>query len=137
MTIKTKEFILRPYKMTDAQDVARNINDMAIIRCLALNIYPYKLKDAKIFLKRHLLEEKKKNPDSQSFVIEINGEAVGSIGLHKIVKGHKASIGYWLAKKYWGQGIMTKVVKLVTAFAFKQYKLKRIYARVYLFNMEN
>lgn len=134
MTIKTKQFTLRPFKMADARDLARNIDDIAIIRCLALDIYPYKLQDAKNYLTKNLPEYKKKIPQNQTFAIEINGEVVGSVGLHKIVIGHKAEIGYWLARKHWGQGIMTKVVKLITAFAFKKYKLRRIYAKVYLFN---
>ena len=110
-----------------------NINNKKIYRN-ALNIpYPYTLKDAKDWITKNLKERRRKKPSMINFAIDINGEVVGGIGLKK-VEGHKAEIGYWLAEKYWGQGIMTQAVKLVTGFGFKKLKLKRIYARAFSFN---
>lgn len=134
MIIKTKQFTLRPFKMSDAKAVAENINDWQIIKCLALEIYPYQLEHAKMFIRNKLSEYKQKQPQSLVLAIVIDNEAVGSIGFHHIDFGHQADMGYWLAKKYWGQGIMTKAVKAFTDYGFKQYKLKRISAKVYLFN---
>jgi len=68
-----------------------------------------------------------------NFVIDIKGEVAGSVGFNKI-EGYKAEVGYWLARKYWGRGIMTKAVKLVTQFGFKKLKLRRIYAFVFTSN---
>ena len=63
--------------------------------------------------------------------IDINGKVVGGLGLMNKEKNHKAEIGYWLGKKYWNKGIMTKAVKLMTDFGFKKLKLKRVYATVF------
>lgn len=57
----------------------------------------------------------------------------GGIGLEKI-EGHKAEIGYWLAEKYWGKGVMTAAVEVVTKYSFEKLGLRRIYARVFHFN---
>jgi RimJ/RimL family protein N-acetyltransferase len=45
-----------------------------------------------------------------------------------------AEIGYWLAKPYWGQGIMTDVVRLACDFALAEWKRVRIIAHVFDFN---
>ena len=65
-----------------------------------------------------------------------DGYLVGGIGFHdfQLAKSHKAEIGYWLAKPFWGQGIMTEAVKKVTEFGFKEFGLSRITANVFLFN---
>jgi RimJ/RimL family protein N-acetyltransferase len=127
MIIRTKNFILRPYRMSDAQGITEAINDKIIARNTLTIPYPYKLKDAKWWLG---LRKK----DAISFCIEINGKVAGSIGLHKISKGHKAEIGYWLGEKYRGRGVMTKAVKEMVKFGFRELKLKRIFGHVFLFN---
>ncbi len=68
-----------------------------------------------------------------NFVIDINGEVVGSVSFSKI-KEYKAELGYWLAEKYWNKGIITEAVKLATKFGFKKLKLKRIYIPTFSFN---
>ena len=131
--IKSNKFILRPFKRGDESSLKENINNKKIYRNTLSIPYPYTLKDAKDWITKNLKEMKRKRPNMINFAIDINGEVVGGIGLRKI-EGHKAEIGYWLAEKYWGQGIMTKAVKLVTEFGFKKLKLKRIYAYVFSWN---
>jgi RimJ/RimL family protein N-acetyltransferase len=132
--IKTKKFTLRPFRMDDVQSVQKHVNDKAIIRNLSNLPFPYKLKDAKDWLKRKAKQYRQKDPDEIVFAIEINGEAVGSIGIHKIVRGHKAEIGYWLGRAYWGGGIMTDAVNEVVKYGFKNLKLRRVNGIVYSFN---
>jgi [ribosomal protein S5]-alanine N-acetyltransferase len=132
--IKTKKFTLRPFRMSDAQSVQKHVNEKAIIRNLSNLPYPYALKDAKEWLNRKGQQYRQKEPDEIVFAIEIYSEAAGSIGIHKIVRGHKAEIGYWLGRKYWDGGIMTDAVKKVVEFGFKDLKLRRVSAIVYSFN---
>lgn len=47
---------------------------------------------------------------------------------------HMAEIGYWLAKPYWGQGIMTAVVKTMVGYAFQQEKIVRLFAPIFAAN---
>ncbi len=63
----------------------------------------------------------------------MSGEVVGGIGLNRIWQ-HCAEIGYWLGEKYWGQGITTQAVKLVTKYGFEKLGLRRIYAFVFIWN---
>lgn len=131
--IKTKDFILRPFKKGDEFSLAKNINDRGVIRNTLIPFFPYTLKHAKVWVKKNLKEDKKKKPTIINFVIDINGEVAGSIGFATI-EGYMAEIGYWLARKYWNKGIMTKAVKLVTKFGFEKLKFKRIYGYAFPFN---
>lgn len=129
--IKTKDFTLRPFKKGDQKSLAQNINDKYIHRNTSNIPYPYTTKDAKDWIKKKL---KEKNDKAQiSFVIDIGGEVAGSVTLFDL-KEHRAEIGYWLSRKHRGRGIMTKAVKVATAYWFKHLKLKRIQGIVYVFN---
>ena len=126
--ITAKQFILRPIKASDASGLQRNINDRTIYRNTLHIPHPYTLKDARDWIKKNQQQQKQKRPDAVSFAIEINDEVVGGTGLHNIVWEHKAELGYWLGRKYWGQGLMTKIVREVLKYGFQELKLKRIYA---------
>jgi len=63
-------------------------------------------------------------------------EMIGGSGFDTSQAGqsHRAEIGYWLAKPYWGQGIMTAVVRTACAFAFAEFGLVKIMAQVFAGN---
>jgi ribosomal-protein-serine acetyltransferase len=62
--------------------------------------------------------------------ILFRGELVGSIGLHQIDWYNKmASIGYYLAKKAEGHGIITRSVQALLRYAFFELGLNRIEIR--------
>lgn len=102
-----------------------------------LNIpYPYTQADADWWI-NHVAEETQKQGRSVNWAIRRqDGYLMGGIGYHglELGKSHKAEIGYWLAKPYWGQGVMTEAVKKVTDFAFSELGLIRITANVFDFN---
>ena len=133
MVIKAKRFMIRSYRKSDAPSLAENINNKKIYKALGDIPYPYSLNDARDFIDQTMKEARKKNPSKLSFVIDIDGKVVGAVGFGPI-EGHKAQIGYWLAERYWGKGIMTEAVKLVTKFGFNELGFRRIYARAFPFN---
>ena len=69
------------------------------------------------------------------FAIRTNDDAfIGGCGFDGLVTGHRAEIGYWLAKPYWDRGIMTAVVGRACEHAFANWKLVRISAHVLYVN---
>jgi RimJ/RimL family protein N-acetyltransferase len=130
MILKSKDFCLRPFKKEDAASLQRNIND-EYVHTFTLRIpNPYKKLHAKEWIASYLKLARRKKKSRLIFAIDIDGEAVGSIGLENIEK-YKAEIGYWLAKKYRNKGIMTKAIKIIVKIGFDKIKLKRIYAFVF------
>jgi ribosomal-protein-alanine N-acetyltransferase len=71
-----------------------------------------------------------------SYAIEVDGEAVGGIGLAIGADVHRlgAEIGYWLGEAVWGRGIATAVVRTLTPWAFATFGLERIFAGVFSSN---
>lgn len=132
--IKSKMFILRPFRKGDEKLLAKNANNKKISRANDEIPYPYTLKHAKEYILENKKELRKKKPVKINFAIDIDDEVVGSIGLVDIKEKHRAEIGYWLSEKYWNKGIMTEVVKLITKFGFEKLKLKRIEIYVFAFN---
>ncbi len=131
--IKSKHFILRPFRKGDEKSLIEGINSKEIFRNTLRIPYPYTLKDAKEWLKKTSKDRKKKKPTAFNLAIDINDEVIGGIGFNEIEE-HRAEIGYWLAEKHWGEGIMTQAVKVMTNFGFEKLKLRRIYACVFSFN---
>lgn len=119
--------------MADKNSLAKYLNNKKVTNNLAVVPYPYTLKDARKWLTKTVRKQKNKNNENLLFAIEINKEAVGSVGLHKI-KNRKAEAGYWLAEEYWGQGVMSEALKIITKYGFSKLKLVRIFAHVYCFN---
>ncbi|QYY44767.1 GNAT family N-acetyltransferase (plasmid) [Aneurinibacillus thermoaerophilus] len=95
-----------------------------------------KIEDTKDYIKLSLkgFAENK----SLNTVILFNGEIVGVADYHTINWSHKfAYIGYWLGEKYQGKGIMTKVAKALTDYAFNELKLNRVEIRVAVENKKS
>ena len=63
------------------------------------------------------------------------GALIGGCGFDGLTKGHRAEIGYWLARPYWDRGIMTAVVGKACEYAFAHWKLVRIAAHVFYVNV--
>lgn len=130
----TKKFTLRPFKKTDAKNIAKYINDQTIYNNTLRIPYPYKLKDANEWLARTLPQYRKRKPSKFYLAVEVKNEVVGFIGLMEIQGGHKAELGYWLARKHWKKGIMSEAVKEIVDYGFKKFGLVRIYAYVFPHN---
>ena len=61
---------------------------------------------------------------------------IGGCGFDGLQAGtsHLAEVGYWLAKPYWGRGIMTAVVQRLCRHAFEEFGLAKITAHVFPLN---
>ena len=71
------------------------------------------------------------------FAIEVNGQAVGGIGIHPQtgIQRKNAELGYWLAEPFWGNGIITKAVSQMISFGFNTYDITRIFAKPFGTNL--
>src|SRR5687768_3552405 len=120
-------FILRRFRLTDKKSLAKHANNKKIGDNLRDRFpHPYTEDDAEWFI-THVLSD---NDPVKNFVIEINGEAAGAIGITpgEDVFRLNAEMGYWLAEEYWGKGIMTNVINAMVKHTFENFGLKRIYA---------
>ena len=128
------EFTIRKWEKRDAESVAKYANNEKIAKNLR-NVfpYPYTLEDAKGYVYSCV-----DCGDDRQLVraIDVNGEAVGSVGLFlgTDVAERSAELGYWLAEEYWRKGIMSSAVKQLCREAFETFELERIYAEPFAYN---
>ena len=74
----------------------------------------------------------------KSFAIIYNGKIAGTIGFNDIYKANKIGVvGYWLGEEFQGKGIMSKALKTLIDYGFKDLKLNRIEARVAVGNIKS
>ena len=127
-----KQCTVRPWRLDDAESLARHANNRKIWLCVRdLFPHPYTIQDAHEFLQRAISEQ-----PEMKFCIEIDGAAVGGIGVHpgQDVYRHTATLGYWLSEDFWGRGITTEAVTAVIDFCFENFLLRRISAEVFANN---
>lgn len=126
-------FILRRWELQDLGSLVKHANNYKIARYLTDTFpYPYTLDDGLHYIK--LVSEE---TPIRAFAIDVNGEAVGSIGIFPQSDIHKknAELGYWLSEQYWGQEIMVKAVQEIVEYGFNTFDITRIFARPFSVNI--
>ena len=43
-------------------------------------------------------------------------------------------LGYWIAEPFWGNGIATEAIRLITSYIFENFSINRIVAEVFDYN---
>jgi len=117
---------VRPWRLKDLDALVRHANNINVARQLRDRFpHPYTRSDARGFIDQVLT-----NPPQTNFAIDAGGEAVGGIGFvpGTDVERYSAEIGYWLGETFWGRGIATEAVSLVTDYAFVRFNLLRLFA---------
>jgi len=121
------KFLLRPWKLTDLDNLVKYADNYNIARFLTNQFpHPYTREDGEKYLSLTM-----QDCPAKILAIEINGGAVGSIGVFPQADIHakNAEMGYWLAEPFWGQGIMTEAIKQMVKYGFDTFDISRIYAR--------
>lgn len=131
-----RDFTLRAWKTEDEESLARSADNPNIAKNLR-NVFPspYTLDDARWYISDSLAGAEK---NQLSYAIEVDGQAVGSIGIFvkDDVYEKSAELGYWLAEDYWRQGIMSGAVKSICREAFARFDIVRIFAEPFADNAE-
>ena len=120
------DITLRAWRHDDLNDLVAFANNENVARHLRdLFPHPYTSEDGRNFLRL----TRQENPQC-TFAIDLNGLAIGSIGVYPQKDVHRlnAEMGYWLAEPYWGRGIMTDAISQMVVHTFEHFPIHRIYA---------
>lgn len=121
---------LRKLKKSDVLSIYKNVKDREILRYTYIP-YPYKLKYASEFIKNTHQRIRKKTAYELGIELKQTHQIIGMMSLmHIDYENRNGEVGYWLGKKYWGQGFAKEALRLILDFGFRKLKLVRIYARV-------
>ena len=126
---------LREWREADLDNLVKYANNFNIAKWLTNGFpHPYTYEDGKTFLSMFT-----KDKPAKVFAIEVNGNAVGSIGIFPQTDIHEknAEMGYWLAEEYWGKGIMLKAIQEIVDYGFQTFDIIRIFARPFSTNLKS
>lgn len=120
---------IRNWKHEDLNSLVLHANNIKVWNNLRNYFpHPYTEEDGKAWL-----DKVADALPAVNLAIDADGQAVGGIGL--ILNGDvyikSAEIGYWIGEEFWGQGITTEAVRLMTEYAFYYFDLLRLYAEVF------
>jgi ribosomal-protein-alanine N-acetyltransferase len=129
------DFELRTFQHTDLQSLVLHANNYNIAKNLSNKFpFPYTQDHGIAFINLALSAT-----PQEIFAIVVNGEAVGSIGVHPQLDFYckNAEMGYWISEAFWGQGIVPEAIKLMVDYGFKTFDITRIYARTFDTNIKS
>lgn len=116
-TLETERLILSDNLFVDIAAYHKNFVDYAVIGELAAAVpWPYPQDGVATFLES-LRPAQGKTRWAWAIHLKSNPEEpIGNVDLRRGGKGENR--GFWLARKHWGQGIMTEATDAVTDYAF-------------------
>lgn len=124
-----KAVTLRQLQPKYKNELAKLANNKKIQRYLRDSMpYPYTVNDAAIFIELTRAE----NPTT-TFGIFYEGKLVGVCGviLQTDIYRKSCVVGYWVGEPYWGKGIATNALKLITTYAIEKLQMQRVYTGVF------
>src|SRR5215813_293699 len=123
ITIEDKLALLEHLRTKDVYNTTLNIP------------YPYVPADADWWIRKRV-EHARRQEREITLALREQGKLIGVVGADSLELGmsHRAEIGYWIARQYWGQGIMTDAVRTYVRYAFAELGVTRLTAHVFDFN---
>jgi RimJ/RimL family protein N-acetyltransferase len=128
--LKSRRLTLRQPKPSDAERLAQYLNNFAVAGNLSRVPYPYRLADAKAWLRTWRPDR----PAAETgFTIDLEGEGlIGHVGFHTDEQG--TVIGYWLGEPYWNRGFMSEACAAALGWYFDVTAAPSIASGVFHFN---
>jgi len=100
---------MRPPAPGDEDAITHHMSERDIVWHLGRAPYPYQLSDAEYWIQKAAKDRAAGR--EYAFVITTDEEGIiGSTGFNRAV-GDVWEIGYWLAKDWWGQGLVTEAAR--------------------------
>lgn len=133
MEISSGGILLRPWKISDAEELALIADNKKIADNLRDGFpNPYSIKDAVSWISQVLPE----NEPTRFFAVLIGNDLAGSISIvtKSDIYRKNVEIGYFIAGKYWGRGTATTAIMEVTSYAFREFDIVRVYAEPFADN---
>ena len=125
--------VVREWQDDDAEPLVPLANDRRVWLGLRDAFpHPYGIEDARRFIGM----ARRKSPQT-FFAIAVSGKLAGGIGYttHSDVERIGAEVGYWVGHEFWGRGVATAALVLLTGHAFRANpELRRLYAVPYASN---
>jgi ribosomal-protein-alanine N-acetyltransferase len=131
----TDRIALTEIKSADQGRLIEHLNDQEIYANTLRIPSPYTDADANRFLAVVGAAITEHSEPVHFAIRDSEAGLIGGCGFDGLVRGHRAELGYWLARPWRRQGIMTATIGTVRDYALARWDLVRISAHVFTFNI--
>ncbi len=132
----TDEIHLSEVQSSDQAACVEHLNEPEIYARTLRIPRPYKESDFEEWFTKQQASTEQLGMPAHFAIRPASEKMIGGVGFIELEPGkcHRAEIGYWLAKPYWGRGIMTAVVRQVAELGFEKFGLVKLTAHVFAGN---
>ena len=124
--LKTRDLILRPFALRDAEDLFACVSDASVARFVLWSPHT-SLSDTRSYLREMRRLYREGLPSSWAIVHAASGKVIGSIGVMWLsAENRSAEVGYSMARAYWNRGLMTQALSAVLDSLFHTLRLHRV-----------
>ena len=123
---------LAPFGAVHRMELLSAADDERITRFMTDQFpYPYTEEDADAWISTCEAQDQ-----PRSFAIMVDGELAGGVGCEPMgdIRTGTAEVGWWLAPRWWGRGLMAAAVRRYVDYCFNDLDLHRLEAGVFLSN---
>ncbi len=128
MILETKRLILRPWCEDDAKELYTYACDPEVGPSAGWPPH------TSVENSREIIRKVLSAPETYAVCLKENGKPIGSIGFHRndLAEGDdEYELGYWIGKRFWGQGLIPEASREMLRYAFEELKMNRIWCGYY------
>jgi RimJ/RimL family protein N-acetyltransferase len=117
---------LRPFRFGDVADVLAYAQDEQWAAFLPMVPQPYRERDAEQYIAQAILSFWE--TDAQLAIV-VDGRVIGAVRVGTDVANQRAELGYAIARRYWGEGLVPEAAGAVVEWVFRASSVMKIIAR--------
>ena len=131
------EILMDEFKRSDLDDLVHWFDDPEIYQRTLRIPHPYTREHGQDWIEKEIARQSQTASPTNFAIRKTDRKLIGGFAFSnpKIENPFRSEIGYWLAKPFWGQGIMSKVVARMSDHAFSELKYDKLIASVFEWNV--
>ena len=134
MIIETKRLVLRPWRLSDAEDLYLCASDPELGPRAGWAAH------TSVEGSREIIRTVLSFPETYAVCLKESGRAVGSVGLHRndlAEADDEYELGYWIGRPFWGQELIPEAARAFLGYAFETLGMARIWCGHYEGNLQS
>ena len=127
MIFETKRLVLRPWELSDAEDLYRYASDPQVGPIAGWPVHT-SVENSREIIRGVISQE-----GTYAVVLKETGRPIGSVGLMIGDKSNiglsdtECEIGYWIGVPFWGRGLIPEAALCLMKYAFESLKMDKIW----------
>ena len=126
--MRATRLALSPLAGEQAPALFELLNDWEVVRMLSDVPWPLRFEDVRSFLES-------KHAATEDFIVMADAAPIGVMGIKRPGSGEPPRkmprLGYWIGRRYWGQGYATEAVSMLVERAFQRHPHDRVGAGIF------